>query len=235
VHGSFTELYAGTCLFRVRVHSETEDFTTAEQLGPPPPELARMANRMSPAGISMFYGALDQNTAVAETFDPNRAEGMAISIAEFRTAKPLVLLDLVVLPELPSQFDEESRHLRAPLIFLRDFVRDLTRPVERNGYEHVEYVPTQVVTEYVRYALRTPDDQSVDGLLYRSSRPSGDKSVVLFLDDMACGPRQVREVWHEEPVLILEAVRKCSPSDFQAVINNVVDREEEFPRRITTW
>jgi hypothetical protein len=47
----------------------------------------------------------------------------------------------------PSLFDEQRRHLRAGLSFLHDFAADLAKPIEKDGREHIEYVPTQIVTE----------------------------------------------------------------------------------------
>ena len=53
-------------------------------------------------------------------------------------------------------------------------------PIARDDRIHIDYVPTQVVTEYVRSA-RFPDGR-LDGIRYRSSRREGGISVVLFAD-----------------------------------------------------
>jgi hypothetical protein len=65
------------------------------------------------------------------------------------------------------------------------FARDVVKPVDRNGSEHIEYVPTQIVTEYLRLIHRTDDDTSVDGLLCTSSR-NGARCAVIFIDNNAC-------------------------------------------------
>jgi hypothetical protein len=55
------------------------------------------------------------------------------------------------------------------------------RGPDRRRKQHIEYVPTQVFTEYVRYHMAAPDGKPVDGIRYLSSwdrRPC----VVLFLD-----------------------------------------------------
>ncbi len=77
--------------------------------------------------------------------------------------------------------------MRSPLLFLHGFRRDITKPIERDGREHIEYVPTQVVTEYLRLVYRLPEEDapSLDGLVFTSAR-SGGKSVVLFLDNDRC-------------------------------------------------
>ena len=53
-----------------------------------------------------------------------------------------------VVPAWPSGVSshERRRHLRAALSFLRGFVEDLAKPIKKDGREHIEYVPTQIVT-----------------------------------------------------------------------------------------
>lgn len=54
----------GTHLYRARPHSIDKPGLGAKALGAPPPEEARTSNRMSPAGIAMFYGAFDIDCVV---------------------------------------------------------------------------------------------------------------------------------------------------------------------------
>jgi len=173
-------------IFRARVHESSLTPTTPDELGPPPREKARQSNRMSPAGIVMFYGALDRETVIAETYEPDRAgaEGMMMSLAQFESVRPLKVLDLTRLPLKPSFFVD--RELRHGVAFLYAFEADFVKPIARDGMEHVEYVPTQVVTDYFRQRFRTESGDSIDGIVYRSSRTSA-PAVVLFLDRAACG------------------------------------------------
>jgi len=199
-----------TTFYRARVHDSGERLTTPDELGPPPRHLAGMSNRMSPAGIPMFYGAFDEATAVAETFDPTNRAGKEITIARFLSARPLLLLDLTDLPSLPSPFDGANLELRKPLLFLRKFVADLAKPIQRDGYEHVEYVPTQVVTEYFRHRFATPDGDKLDGIQFASSRDGGSVSVVLFCEQDGCGPRERRPL-DPEILLNLEGFTRRRP------------------------
>lgn len=48
---------------------------------------------------------------------------------------------------------------RGGLLFLREFVKSITLPVVHDGREHIEYVPTQVLTEYFRQQVTTLDGQ----------------------------------------------------------------------------
>jgi hypothetical protein len=54
-------------LFRVRRCQRGWKFTTASEVRPPPSDRAVQANRMSPAGIVMFYSSEDPETAIRET------------------------------------------------------------------------------------------------------------------------------------------------------------------------
>ena len=170
-------------IYRARPHAEGEQPDSARALGAPPVEFALSANRMSPAGISMFYGSLDAATAAAEAAGADPEESPAITVARFSALRPLRVLDLTELPEVPSAFDVARRDTRPQIAFLRHFVSKLREPVVRDRSEHVEYVPTQVVCEYLRSRFRCEDGNPVDGVLYSSVRHPGGTSLVLFADN----------------------------------------------------
>ncbi len=178
--GILTTLPARTNLFRVRVGTCGNRWTTAADLGPPPLDKATVANRMSPAGIPMFYGALDENTACLEVWDASSTQHMTASVGRFSLAQDTIVLDLTSLPDVPSLFDVDHRHLRAGIIFLRYFVTELSKPIVKDGREHIEYVPTQIVTEYFRRVYPAKHGIDVKGIIYPSSRSSGGKSCVVF-------------------------------------------------------
>lgn len=50
----------------------------------------------------------------------------------------------------------------------------------RDGREHIEYVPSQVVTEFVR--SRSTEKDKIDGIRYPSAVQSGKVSYVFFAD-----------------------------------------------------
>jgi hypothetical protein len=173
---------AGRRLWRGRLTpdpKQVREWNTAPELGPPPREVASNS-RMSPAGVTMFYGAENVATAVAE-IGAHSAKRFAI-LGEFETLRDLTLLDLTELPEIPSLYTETGRTFeRYDLTFLHRFARDLAQPIELDGREHIEYVPTQVITEYLRYV----STNKVDGILYRSAQNDG-VSCVLFCDARHC-------------------------------------------------
>lgn len=179
-----TRLSPGTPVFRAREHANDERVETGSALGSPPIDRARVANRMSPAGIPLFYGSFDRATATAE-IEPVKA-GRTVTSGIFRLARPIVVVDLCDLPPIPSLFDRDPDSERSSLLFLHDFARDLAKPIDRDGRESYEYVPTQIITEYLRRVFVSSAGKRPQGILYRSSvRPAG-KNCVLFFENDQC-------------------------------------------------
>jgi hypothetical protein len=179
--GLFSDISPGHKIYRVRVSGDGIKYKTVQELGPPPAQQARFSNRMSPAGISMFYGATDVDTALAETVTKREGINALASVAEFETIKPFRIIDLTQLPDIPSIFDGDRRDIRPGCIFLHRFLADITKKVVKDGREHIEYVPTQVVTEYLRHVFRFDDDAQAMGVAFPSSVNEGGISWVLFM------------------------------------------------------
>jgi hypothetical protein len=174
---------ADTPLYRVRTSSAGKTYRNAADLDSPPREKAQ-PNRMSAAGIAMFYGAFEAATALAETVQDG--DDVA-TVAEFRPTRKLWVAELERIPDEPSLFDVGRRHSRAPIRFLHRFADTLAQPVSRDGAEHIDYVPTQIVCEYLRHIFRDYDDEGrLDGLVFRSTKATGGRCVVLFIDADGC-------------------------------------------------
>ena len=86
---------------------------------------------------------------------------------------------------IPNPFDMSSRSRRSWLTFLQPFAAEVARPVEAGAGE-VDYVPTQVFTEYLRRQLFDVDGEEVRGIRYRSAARPGGISWVLFIDPSGC-------------------------------------------------
>ncbi len=170
------DLPAGTRFVRARCTKENLQFETPADVGPPPSRFS-CTNRMSAAGIAMFYGAGDESTAIAET---QQATDVRASIGTFETLVVLKLLNLIDLPGVPSLFSE-GRHLRADVNFLWDFRRDAISPVDPSAADY-EYSPTQVVAEYFRRGFHYADGKYLDGILYPSSKVRDGRNYVFFAD-----------------------------------------------------
>jgi HEPN/RES N-terminal domain 1/RES domain len=185
------DIPAGRVFYRGRmVDDPASDGYDASMLGSPP-LMRASANRMSPAGISMFYGCDDVATVVAE-IGSHTVKRFAV-IGEFETTRPLQMVNLSTLPSIPSLFDPEQRKYYYELVFLHGFARDLSAPVALDGREHIEYVPTQVVTEYMRWLPVV----AIDGILFTSAQ-NGGTSCVIF-----CGPDGCADSGKEAATTIL--------------------------------
>ena len=182
------EIGGGEPLYRARLGSSGETFQSARQLGTPPTNRATWANRMSPAGIAMFYGAADEQTAIAEVYEPglDPLQSAKVSVGRFNASRPLHVIDLTGVLGLPSLFDQSARHLREKVRLLREFAEAIAEPIQKDGKEHIEYVPTQVVTEYFRDVFPVEGGTSIDGIMYGSSRRRGGVCYVLFVDNEHC-------------------------------------------------
>jgi hypothetical protein len=183
-HGLLADLPEGTTLHRIRVHDPGEHPETAKALGTPPDQLARQS-RMSPAGIAMFYGSTDEETAYAETVTP---DVKAATAATFTTTRAATIVDLDNLPMVPSLFDDRTDAIenRPSLGFMAGFRSDVSAQIERDDRIHIEYVPTQVVSEYIRHMFRDPAGQPVVGLAWQSAQHGGGRNIVLFVENAWC-------------------------------------------------
>jgi hypothetical protein len=137
---------------------------------------------MSPAGIPMFYGSDDKRTTLAEM--PELPKHYAIGT--FETQRPLRMLDLTQV-RAPSIFDMTEEVDYDWLLFMGAFLDDFASPIERDDRIHIDYVPTQVITEYVRDA-KLGGDPPLDGIKYRSARRNGGICYVVFIDEYGVEP-----------------------------------------------
>ena len=163
---------AGYRLYRARVRKAGEHYTTPAASGPPPAALATQSNRMNPPGISMFYAADNSTLAAAET------RGQSVSIGVFETTRPIRILDLASLPDVPGFFSSADRMRIFTLSFLTEFAELIVQPVPRNDRTQIDYIPTQVFTEFLRDFPF--EDGTIDGVRYRSATGEPGTNVVLF-------------------------------------------------------
>jgi len=134
---------------------------------------------MSPAGVVMFYGSDHPKTAQLEIDDDPK---LGIVVGTFRTMREAHVLDLTLLPRRLGFFEQQSDSSeinRYALAFLHSFVESVAAKVEPGSREHIDYVPTQVVTEWFRTVFHF-GKSSLDGIIYPSTQNPGGHSVVLF-------------------------------------------------------
>lgn len=196
----------GFSMYRARGRQGREKHTTPAALGPPPPQYATQSNRMNPPGVSMMYGADRISLAIAET----RAK--RVSVGKFETLRSIRLLDLANLPELPGFFSQAGRMERLTLAFLHQFSDLILQPVAGDDRTHVEYIPTQVFTEFLR-DFRFSGGR-IDGVRYRSATGLRGTNVVLF-----AAPEDVVDATEPPPfgelrpwLRLIKVLQKSTPS-----------------------
>jgi hypothetical protein len=213
-------------LFRARVFESGDKLAEAlkrpdKEIGPPPSRTAT-AGRMNPHGISVLYGALDPNVALAEVRPP---VGSRVVVGRFEFLRSLHLLDLEALRDLNvegSVFDPEYLSRLQKAKFLRWLSHRITMPVMRDD-EPYDYLPTQAIADF----LASNANPLLHGILYPSVQSdTGKNNVVLFhkaarvssLDvpdgteihaslgnDTEDGPEINYWVWEETPSKVAEA------------------------------
>jgi hypothetical protein len=172
-----------TTIFRARQHKASVDVSKCKDIGTPPNELAT-ANRFSAEGIAIFYGSSEAETAINEVIDKKDKEDF-ISIGEFQVQKKLTLVDLRNI-RIVGFFDTENIRLREPSLFLRNFVSIISKKLNRKSNRRIEYIPSQIVTEYFRHILPSTLHKKIDGIIYRSSLDSDKDCYAIFADQTEC-------------------------------------------------
>jgi hypothetical protein len=173
-----------TKIYRCRQHRSDEFSITFSELTSPPIKYCYFSNRMSPAGVSMFYGAFDYDTSKIEVIDKTQlSEKQFLTMGEFRVKEELSIIDFSTLPKVPSIFSSVKRDEYYKILFFHMFVSDLSKNIERDNKIHIEYVPTQVLTEYFRYVFLEYTGIKIDGIIYESSKIMKGKCCVLFMDN----------------------------------------------------
>ncbi|MCL2442470.1 MAG: HEPN-associated N-terminal domain-containing protein [Treponema sp.] len=177
----FTILPKGTIIYRAREGKHL----TNDELCSPEPHQCTYSNRFSPAGISMFYGSSDEKTCLAEIDKRNN-----VSIGKWEVMEDILIFGLTYkfhfsnqqyfYKKFPSIIDKERREYYHDYKFILDFASDISQIVIKNKNENIDYVPTQIVTEYLKL-----NKKGLKGISYYSV-VNGHKNYCLFLDKQQC-------------------------------------------------
>ena len=178
--GLVRELPVATKLWRARPDLARNLRASPVDFGPPPVHLALQSNRMNPPGIPLLYLASTAKTALHET------RATVARVGQWKAVRPLRILDLRHLPRIPGYFGDGGRDNLLALRFIHDFALDIMAPVARDERVHVDYLPSQVVTEYLR-DFHLEEGGRLDGIAYGSSVHAAGWNVALFADQVALG------------------------------------------------
>lgn len=172
-----SELPEGSKLYRTRQHKCKGEIQKVEQMASLPNFLNRTAGRMNAAGISLFYCSQNKKLTIDEVVSKRRSSKPYYTTSISFNKEQLRLVDFTKLPPVPSIFDTEKNHFRDIILFLKTFMTEISQPVKVKD-SILEYLPTQVVTEYLRYNT----ELNVQGIIYWSSKNVKEKNIVLFFD-----------------------------------------------------
>ena len=176
-------------IFRARAFKEPQGSYNVKNLGPPLSEnISSVSSRMSAAGIPMFYGSLDRTACEDEIRDigkKDKSKYEVLVIGKFSLLKDVLLLDMTWLPPLPHAFSTTITEFEE-IAFLHNFSTEISKLIKKDGREHIEYIPSQIFTEYIRYVFKF-DGKSIDGIIYPSSATYYRyKNIVLFIEQENC-------------------------------------------------
>ena len=167
-------------IWRARTAQSDEELTKIlesphQQLGPPPSSSAEVG-RMNAKGVSVFYGAMDPDTCVAEVRPP---VGSHVVLGRFHLLRQVKLLDLGALSKVfadASYFEPDYAVKKGRAAFIRHLVSEISRPIMPRDIDR-EYLPTQFVASYLAHRA-TPN---LDGIIFPSSQTAGDgQNIALF-------------------------------------------------------
>lgn len=142
-----------------------------------PPAKYAAANRMSPKGESMFYGAYNKDVCLKEAI----SGGTPLqALAKFRTKKEISVLDLTDLPSLSIWADYDYWAMS----FLYEFRKKISEnyDVYSSSRKEIEYIPTQAFTAHIRGLKYPLTGDPIEGIIYYSSKIKNEKNIVLFCD-----------------------------------------------------
>jgi len=187
-------------IYRGRQHPEKDEIRNCKDIGPAPTEYAG-ANRFSAEGISIFYGAQDPKTAKNEILNVDKkGEEPFISMGTFRSVQDMRFIDLRAIPKI-GFFNIGKIHLREPSIFLKKFLDSISMKLDKDGAERIEFIPSQVVTEYFRYVLPSILGKDIHGIIYKSTHDKKQNCYAIFADPSMCVDEEEED---DETILVLK-------------------------------
>lgn len=147
------------------------------ELAAPPPNKSN-SGRMNPKGVSVFYGAYEIKTCIAEI---RLLVGEKAISGQFKLKKPITILDLTLLKEIdePQYYEEgdDIDNLDGLFYFLRHFASEISKPIHPSDAD-LEYLPTQAFSEYLNHHYKI----RIDAIIYSSSQTKYNegKNIVIL-------------------------------------------------------
>ena len=168
-------LSSGDRFFRGRINTERDKpYIEEKDLTSPPPDKA-VSGRANTYGIPHLYLTDSPETAMYEL---RAVTGDQLTIAEFEITRDIDIIDFTRHEDLYNMYCGEYDSLLQAVqrwALLKEVSQDMSRPVRRYDNANLDYLPTQLVSEYIRVV------KGMGGLIFQSSRKGqGKKNIVIF-------------------------------------------------------
>lgn len=166
----------GAVYYRGRTNKEKDKpFVDEKDLTAPKPQFAT-PGRVNTYGIPHLYLTDSPETVIYEL---RSVTGDQISIGEFEIDKDLDVLNFTKREDLYDLFASENYDSLFQAVqrqvLLTEISKDMSRPVRRYDDPNLDYLPTQLVCEYIRIKKQE------DGIIFESSQKgAGRQNIVLF-------------------------------------------------------
>lgn len=190
---------------------------------------------MNAHGISVFYGATNDQVAIAEVRPP---VGSWVAVAKFVIIRPLHLLDLTVFKDvhdMGSIFDSSLKGRLERVAFLRTLGRRMAHPVMPDD-EALDYLPIQALADF----LAKINEPCLDGIIFPSAQAKQGHNVVLFHHAARVKPMALSKdttvstgFWTEDGWEPEYLVHEEVPPERPATVPT--DSDEEFPAMLVPY
>ena len=205
ISGAIKTMNKETLIYRCRLANDYQTAgmlknNPAKELSAPPQKLSKH-NRLSPKGIPCFYGAFNQETAVAEV---RPAIHSLIVSCQFKLRRPIKVIDLTVFRKVKDYkpFDKRYAARHKLFRFLNEFLKELETPISPENAD-LDYLPTQVVAEYFQHHMKAASEE-IEGVIFYSSQRKNGKNIALFNDASKCLETEILIIQEKYPDNIKE-------------------------------
>lgn len=175
-----SHLASGDIFYRGRINSvRNSPYTEEKDMSAPEPKIAT-AGRANTYGIPHLYLTDSPETTMYEL---RAVTGDQLTIAQFEVKEDIDIIDFTKHEDLFSMYMGDYDSLLQAVqrwALLKEVSYDMSKPVRRYDNSNIDYLPTQLVSEYVRVV------KGMGGIVFQSSRKGdGRKNIVLFDKDKA--------------------------------------------------
>lgn len=222
----------GTSVYRARIKKPTWEICHKELTAPPNKKSSN--NRMSPKGISFFYGSNDAKTAISEV----RPEiNDIVVVCEFEVIEGLTVMDFTENFERPVSIFDENNYDFYYEEFIRPFFtyfsKEIAKPIKASDTD-MEYLPTQVFCEFLRYYYlrKSPhipvlggaeiSEKYISGIVFKSSLNKSGTNYTFFRGSTISteNPEKDKDAW-----LIYKGYKEYKVTSLDTVFEELINKK----------